>query len=192
MKKILSLSIIISTFLVTGCSTMFTTNRQNIEIRTKNDIVGERLDNVTQFEVITDANRVKYSNVKAGNKLNIHRKSAPIVVKVVESTCILPSEERFDSGVHPAVILDILATSMLSTSIDSSTGALWRYDETLTVTPKIKDTPECREWLNNEIAKMQEHKPNEANPELVEERNYAGYMFDPNSELHPKGYTDSN
>lgn len=111
------------------------------------------------------------------------------IVRVKESDCILPSEEHFDAGVHPAVLLDVLATSLLSTSIDSSTGAAWRYDKRLYVTPRIKDTPECRRWLENEVKTMSEtveSKPSEIDSTV----NPGGYAYREDAERHPVGYAD--
>ena len=126
---------------------MFSGNHQKVQVRTHNDVVDTKLDNVAKFDVLVDKDRLLYQNVGAGETIDIHRTSTPVSVKVIESECILPTEEKFDSSVHPLVLLDVLMTSLLSTSIDSSTGAMWRYDETLHVTPKSKDTPRSEKWI---------------------------------------------
>ena len=189
MKKLAVLSIATMALALTGCSTMFTGTNQQVSVRTHNDQVGKKLDNVAKFTVLGDAYRVKYTDLEAGEIVTLHRKGKPVVVRVQESDCILPTEEHFEPGIHPAVLLDVLATSLLSTSIDSSTGALWRYDKTLHVTPKIKDTPQCQRWLKNVVAKMAEEKDR-----LPSERdsttNLSGYPYDENATLHPFGYED--
>ena len=132
--------------------------------------------------------RLLYQNVGAGETIDIHRTTTPVSVKVIESECILPTEEKFDSSVHPLVLLDVLMTSLLSTSIDSSTGAMWRYDETLHVTPKIKDTPECRKWLEEQVGKMD---PNVLSKPITRGPLYdSGNKFptDPDAVVHPKGF----
>ena len=189
MKKMPAISIALLSFVLGGCSTIFTGNNQQVEVRTQNDEVGTKLDHVAKFQVLGDAYRVKYDNLSAGEIITVHRKGKPIVVRVKESDCILPSEEHFDAGVHPAVLLDVLATSLLSTSIDSSTGAAWRYDKRLYVTPRIKDTPECRRWLENEVKTMSEtveSKPSEIDSTV----NLGGYAYREDAERHPVGYAD--
>lgn len=132
--------------LLTGCATMFSGTHQDVKFNTNHYEVGAKLNSKTTLEVISDKNRVR-NEIKGGDIVSVHRTSKPIIVKVKESECILPSEESFDSGTNSLVILDVLMTSLLSTSIDSSTGALWEYDDSYTVTPKVKNTPECQEWL---------------------------------------------
>lgn len=174
--------------LLSGCSTIFTGNTQYVEVRTHNDIVDQKLDNVVKFDVISDRDRRKHKDMAAGEQFSVHRTGDPIAVKIIESECILPTEEKFDSSLHPAVILDVLMTSLLSTSIDSSTGALWQYDDTLYVTPKVKDTPECQKWLNEQVAKMDPNvlsSQTSKRPETDKQ-----YLFDTESDsvVHPSGY----
>lgn len=192
MKNICTLGVLSSLVLLTGCATMFTGNRQNLEIRTYNETVGTKLDNVAKFEVITDKNRVHADDVKAGEVMSVRRCSAPVVVRVKESECIMPTTERFAAGMHPAFMLNVVATSLLSSSIDSSTGAAWRYDETMFVTPKVKDTPECKDWLEKEIANTNSYV--ESKPYMSTSTrlgNSTTDAFDEISELHPKGYSDT-
>lgn len=189
MKKSSLVVTALSALCLSGCSSMFTGTDQSVEVRTRHEEAGDKLDHVATFTVIGDAYRVKYQNVEAGEQVVLHRKNAPVVVRVEESRCIAPSEERFDAGIHPAVMLDVLATSPLSTSIDSSTGAAWRYDKTLYVAPKIKDTPECQAWLKEEVAKM-EAKPESKMSDKYSELRKHGFAYDPKSVIHPKGYED--
>jgi hypothetical protein len=179
--------IIVFPLIITGCATMFTGNRQDVDVRTHNDTVGTKLDNVAQFNLVTDKNRVIFRDVKPGTKVNIRRTGTPVTVQIIESECILPTEEKFDSGVHGAVFLDVLATSPLSTSIDSSTGAAWSYDDTLHVTPKIKDTPECHEWLENEVSKMNANVSGSFGTNIKYDTLNA-IPVDPNAVKHKPGY----
>lgn len=185
----LAASVALAAFVsLNGCSTMFSGNHQKVQVRTHNDVVDTKLDNVAKFDVLVDKDRLLYQNVGAGETIDIHRTATPVSVKVIESECILPTEEKFDSSVHPLVLLDVLMTSLLSTSIDSSTGAMWRYDETLHVTPKIKDTPECRKWLEEQVGKMDPHvlsKPITRGP-LYDSENK--FPTDPDAVVHPKGF----
>lgn len=182
MKNSITLSLLSSVMLLSGCATMFTGNRQDIEVRTYNEEVGTKLDNVVKFDVLADAYRVSYGDVVPGENISVHRTSQPIVVKVQESECILPTEEHFGASVHPAVFLDVLMTSLLSTSIDSSTGAAWRYDKTLQVTPKVKDTPECQAWLKEEVAKM------DGSTKRTKRVGQSKFSYDKNTVVHPTGY----
>lgn len=187
MKKFAVLALAGATLALTGCSTIFTGTHQQIQVRTHNDVVDTKLDNVAKFTVIADKYRVKYNDLEAGEIVGVHRKGAPIVVRIEESACIMPSEEHFAPAIHPAVLLDVLATSLLSTSIDSSTGAAWRYDKTLHVTPRIKDTPECRKWLQEVVAKMPAEKtsvPSEKESIV----NHGGFPYDESAVRHQQGY----
>ena len=189
MKKSTLVVSALSALLLSGCSSMFTGTDQPVEVRTHHEEVGDKLDHVATVTVIGDAYRVKYQNVQAGEQVVLHRKNAPVVVRVEESRCIMSSEERYDAGIHPAVLLDVLATSPLSTSIDSSTGAAWRYDKTLYVAPQIKDTPECQQWLKEEVAKMQA-APESKKSDKFSELQRHGFAYDQNSVIHPQGYEE--
>lgn len=190
MKYSLLLPVVMSLPVLAGCATMFTGNHQDLQVRTHSDIVDQRLDHVVTFNVISDRGHARHENVAPGETFSVHRTGVPVSVQIQESQCILPTEERFESGVHPAVTLDFLATSLLSTSIDSSTGALWKYDSTLVVTPKVKDTPECVKWLNDEVAKMDDHVITKR-AQAVEQLDRNGkYPVDANAVLRPRGYAE--
>ncbi len=170
---------------------MFSGNSQQVQVRTHNDVVETKLDNVAKFDVLTDRDRVMYKDVKAGELLKVHRTTTPISVKIIESECILPTEEKFESSVHPLILMDFLMTSLLSTSIDCSTGAAWKYDKTLHVTPKIKDTPECQQWLNEQISRMEPHVLTlETSRSAIIDR-HNKFKTDPDAIVHPRGYEDS-
>ena len=187
MKKLLLPTLLIAgTFALSGCSTIFTGMNQEVKVKTHNDAVGSQLDHVATFTVLSDAYRVKHDGLKAEQSIVVHRKNTPIEVQVKESECILPTQEHFNAGIHPAIMLDVLATSPLSTSIDSSTGAAWRYDKTLYVTPKIKDTPACRQWLESMKAKG-EYQATGFN-EVDQKVNQGSYAHNDKAPLHEVGY----
>lgn len=55
MKKLSLISVAVLAFSLSGCSTMFTGVDQPVEVRTQNEEVGARLDNVAKFTVIGTA-----------------------------------------------------------------------------------------------------------------------------------------
>lgn len=151
-KKLVLPCLLANTILFSGCATIVSGTHQDVKVTSADPALNSQLKLVAN----TDKNRViKYPT--AGGEMDVHRTSKPIEIKIEESECIEASAETYNSNLNPFVILDVLATSLLSTSIDSSTGGAWAYDDTLVVHPKVKNTPDCQKWL----ADLQEKYKNE-------------------------------
>ncbi|WP_019002077.1 hypothetical protein [Succinimonas amylolytica] len=141
-----------------GCATIFSGTSEYIRISSQEPA----LDGNVRAVALTDKGRAPRTMV-LGETIDVQRTMAPITVNIQESDCILPSTESIKSHMNPVALLDFLATSLLSTSIDSSTGALWKYGDVSLVNPKVRDTPECQEWLQELRVRYQEsHKSPEA------------------------------
>lgn len=146
MKRFLMSKLVLSCFLssatlLTGCATIFSGAHQDVTVKSSEPALNEHL----KLVAITDKNRVKKYPVLDA-EMDVHRTALPFHISIEETECIRATTESYDSGVNPVVILDFLATSLLSSSIDSSTGAFWDYDDTVYVHPLVKDTPECNKW----------------------------------------------
>lgn len=142
---IIVVSTCLCSLMLTSCGSIISGPSQEVEIRTMGQSNSKKLEESIKFNVISS--RRQYENIYSGTKFAVHRSSSPVTVNVVESDCILPSTEYFKSTMNPVALLDIVFGSLLSTAFDSSIGGLWKYDDTLFVTPKVKDTPECKKWL---------------------------------------------
>ena len=144
-----------------GCATIFSGPSEYIKIGSGDPA----LNGEVRAVALTDKGRAPRTMV-LGDTIDVQRTMAPITVNIQESDCILPSSETIKSGLNPVFLLDVLATSLLSSSIDSSTGAMWVYNDVNLVNPRVRDTPECQEWLKELRAKYQEtHQAPAAAPE---------------------------
>ncbi|MEE3422191.1 MAG: hypothetical protein VZR11_05740 [Succinimonas sp.] len=142
-----------------GCATIFSGTSDYIKISSQDPA----LDGNVKAVALTDKGRAPRTMV-LGETIDAQRNMSPIVVNIQESECILPSSEEIKPYMNPVALLDFLATSLLSTSIDSSTGALWKYGDVSLVNPKVRDTPECQKWLQDLRAKYQETHNSPAAP----------------------------
>lgn len=148
-KNLLAVTAAAACVALSGCATIVSSTHEDVRITTNNAEVGDKLNPVVNMKVTHDKG-TRIEEIHGNQTIKIKRNSDPYTVEIVESECILPSTIQSKPGyLNPAVFLDFLATSLLSTSIDCSTGAAWKYDEVMTVEPNIKDTPECKAWLES-------------------------------------------
>jgi len=127
-KKILILSIT-STILFSGCATLFGGGaKQQITINSNKSM------------------KVSIGYISDENKTLIGKQSftAPSTITMVResSDLLLTSDNnefepiKIESKMNAWVWGDILATSPLSTTVDSVTGAMWEYDDNVTISKK--------------------------------------------------------
>lgn len=141
-KNLLIPCLFLSTTLFSGCATIMSGSHQDVKVTSDDPALNSKLKLVAN----TDKNRViKYPT--ANGEMDLHRTNQAIEIKIEETECIQASSETFDSYVNGYVFMDFLMGSLLSTLVDSSTGAAWAYDETMIVHPKIKPTEDCQKWL---------------------------------------------
>lgn len=138
MKKniLLAGSILAASFLFTGCATLFgggssqtinvqspkTTTVDMYKIKTeKNEDTGE----------IKETERILInSNLQVPSTINVNRDSKDVLIKPKDESC---KEIKAEGSMNNWVWGDIIATSLLSTTVDAVTGAMWEYDENVTL-----------------------------------------------------------
>jgi hypothetical protein len=128
--------------IVCGCATMVDGSTQKISIDSNPQgatiLVGVRVKSGHEMrEVQTKSGRKKLKKMPVYQILN-KREAGKTPAQVIISRkdgAILLEKEGYEAvevplvrGTNPAVWLDVLATSLLSTSIDASTGAINEYD----------------------------------------------------------------
>ena len=70
------------------------------------------------------------SNLQVPASINVQRDSKDILIKPKDDSC---KEITATGSMNNWVWGDILATSLLSTTVDAVTGAMWIYDENVTL-----------------------------------------------------------
>lgn len=138
MKKSLLImsSVVAVSILFTGCATLFggganqsiniqSSKSQTVDvykIKTKKDeksgetsIIGEDLI---------------HSNIQIPSSVNVNRDSKDILIKTKDGEC---KEKKVEKKLNPWFWGDVLATSLVSTTTDAVTGAMWKYDENVTL-----------------------------------------------------------
>ncbi len=126
MNKIALLSVIASgALLFTGCATIFGGGgKQHISIITdtqRSVTIGHTEDNKTLIQPQT---------VNAPVTATVLRESKDLIVKDEKGEC---EPVLVESKMNPWVWGDILAGSLLSTTVDLVTGAAWKYDDNVTI-----------------------------------------------------------
>lgn len=126
MKKYLSLLLlVVSSVMFSGCATLFGGgSNQNINIVSKKEAV-------VDIYKVDDKNKERkiHSKVKVPSTINVQRSNENIVIKPSEnSEC---NEYVVEKKTNGWFFGDVLALSLLSTTVDAVTGAMWEYDEQL-------------------------------------------------------------
>lgn len=123
MRKIISLSLVVaSAILFSGCATLFGGgSNQNINIMSKKETV-------VDIYKVDEKEKIKiHSNVKVPSTINVNRSNDNILIKPIEdSEC---NEYVVEKKTNGWFFGDVLALSLLSTTVDAVTGAMWEYDE---------------------------------------------------------------
>lgn len=143
-KSILMLgSILTASVLFTGCATLFGGgSNQQINIQSKKEVVVD----IYKVEPLKDKNDVEsdtenksktiepqliHSNIKLPSTVNVNRDSKDILIKpITADEC---EELRVKKELNGWFWGDVIATSLVSTTTDAVTGAMWKYDENATV-----------------------------------------------------------
>ena len=131
MKKLsAALILAISSFALSGCATLFGGGTS----QTVNLIPSDgKSHNVT----ITAPNQEKYS-ATIPKAIPVNKSYKDIVVTVEESETSKADTVIVKSKMDPWFLGDVVALSLLSSSIDCLSGAAWRYDDNVTIEIKEK------------------------------------------------------
>ncbi|MEA2017421.1 MAG: hypothetical protein U9N59_03140 [Campylobacterota bacterium] len=124
-KKLLIAVSLMSTVMFSGCATLFGGGgEQNITIKSTKPMKG----------------KLAYSDGK-GLQRNFTTPATILVDRRSKDIVITSKNNDFDpvtveSSMNPWVLGDVLATSLISTTTDAVSGAMWEYDETVNLSEK--------------------------------------------------------
>mgnify|MGYP000316308788 FL=1 len=128
MKKVLTMLLIATT--LSGCASIIKGGNQNINIMTSD---GENI-NATIFS------KAGMMDTQLPRLVSVQKDSQDITIRVKEDKCHQETVTVVNSHVEPWFWGNILSGGVLGSTTDSSTGAMWKYDETVVVTPNKKNT----------------------------------------------------
>ncbi len=98
-------------FFLSGCATIFSGSTQKVNVTTEQNKVYHVTINGMETAVPAT--------------IEVARKGAAKVISVKEC----PEQKvLFEKKLNPVFLLDVLATSPLSTTVDAITGAMWKYE----------------------------------------------------------------
>lgn len=138
MKKIVisSLFVASATMLFTGCATLFgggSTQAINVQSSktTTVDMYKIKTEKNQETGEIKETERVLVnSNLQVPASINVNRDSKDVLIKPKDDNC---KEVTATGSMNNWVWGDIIATSLLSTTVDAVTGAMWKYDDNVTL-----------------------------------------------------------
>jgi hypothetical protein len=135
MKKLsTALILAMTSFALSGCATLFGGG----PAQTVNLVPS---DGKTHNVTITAPNQEKYNTV-IPKAIPVNKSYKDIVVTVEESETVQADTVVVESKLDPWFLGDVVALSLLSSSIDCLSGAAWRYDDNVTITIKEKTEAE--------------------------------------------------
>ena len=138
MKKIVMSSLFVAsaTMLFTGCATLFgggstqTINVQSSKTTTVDMYKIKTEKNQETGEIKETERTLINSNLQVPASINVNRDSKDVLIKPKDDNC---KEVTATGSMNNWVWGDIIATSLLSTSVDAVTGAMWKYDDNVTL-----------------------------------------------------------
>lgn len=139
MKKSLvmaSLVVASTSILFTGCATLFgggstqTINVQSSKTTTV-DMYKIKTEKNQETGEIKEIERVLVnSNLQVPASINVNRDSKDVLIKPKDDNC---KEVTATGSMNNWVWGDIIDPSLLSTTVDAVTGAMWKYDDNVTL-----------------------------------------------------------
>ena len=139
MKKSLvmaSLVVASTSILFTGCATLFGGgSSQIINVQSSKTTTVDMYKIKTEKDQDTGIEKEKErvlinSNIQVPSTISVNRDSKDILIKPKDDNC---KEITAKGTMNNWVWGDIIATSLLSTTVDAVTGAMWKYDENVTL-----------------------------------------------------------
>lgn len=136
-KKILMTSSIVgASILFTGCATLFgggstqTINVQSSKTTTVDMYKIKTEKNQETGEIKETERTLINSNLQVPASINVNRDSKDVLIKPKDDNC---KEVTATGSMNNWVWGDIIATSLVSTTTDAVTGAMWKYDDNVTL-----------------------------------------------------------
>ena len=128
-------SLFFALFLTSSCGTILSGTSKTIHLVSS--------DGRSEFKAELSQNG-KTENVEVPGLVSVSRDKDDILIKVKESKCYKSTQTIVESKVNPFTFISALfgVFSSSSTTTDSSTGALWSYDDTVYI--GVSKKSECR------------------------------------------------
>ena len=138
-QKVLTLAVgVTCSVIMTGCATMFGGgSNQTINIKSdkemrvdiyKVEAKDQNVDEETKKK--TKEPELMHKNVSIPSSINVQRSNNDLLLKPISEDC---QEKRVEKQLNNWFWGDVLATSLLSTTVDAVTGAMWEYDKEVTL-----------------------------------------------------------
>ena len=124
MKKSLLVSVSLGAmFMFSGCATLFGGGpQQPIAINSDKPMI------VTIGHTENDQNIIDPQIVKIPSIVNVTREHKDILIKTKDNKKVIIKKK-----LNPWFWGDVLATSLLSTTVDGITGSMWKYDDNVNI-----------------------------------------------------------
>lgn len=129
-------SVVAVSILFTGCATLFgggsnqAINIQSSKSQTVDVYKVKTKKDANSGEVSVTGEDLIHSNIQIPSSVNVNRDSKDILIKTKDGEC---KEKKVEKKLNPWFWGDVIATSLLSTTVDAVTGAMWKYDENVTL-----------------------------------------------------------
>lgn len=129
-------SVVAVSILFTGCATLFgggsnqAINIQSSKSQTVDVYKVKTKKDANSGEVSVTGEDLIHSNIQIPSSVNVNRDSKDILIKTKDGEC---KEQKVEKKLNPWFWGDVIATSLLSTTVDAVTGAMWKYDENVTL-----------------------------------------------------------
>ena len=138
-RKVLNLAVGVSIgIMMTGCATLFGGGaNQAINIKSDKEMVVDIYKVESINKNVDEENKRKpkepelvHQNVTIPSSINVQRGNNDLLLKATNENC---KEQRVEKKLNPWFWGDVVATSLLSTTVDAITGAMWEYDDNVIV-----------------------------------------------------------
>lgn len=128
MKKFLLVALSAAT--LSGCASIIQGNSQMVNITTTN---GERIEAV----IFSKAGMME---TQLPQNVSVKRASQDLTIRIKEDNCYEETVTTVNSHIEPWFWGNLLSAGVLGSTTDSTTGAMWKYDETVVINPNKKST----------------------------------------------------
>lgn len=138
-QKVLTLAVGVSCgIMLSGCATLFGGGgNQGINIKSDKEMVVDIYKVEPINKNVDDENKKEpkepkliHTNVKIPSSIYVQRSSQDLLIKPINKEC---KDTRVEKELNNWFWGDVLAGSLLSSTVDVITGAMWEYDENVTL-----------------------------------------------------------
>jgi len=138
-RKVLTLAVAVSSsIMMTGCATLFGGgSNQAINIKSDKEMLvdiykvePQKKNDDGEVKKSTKEPELIHKGISVPGSINVQRSSKDLLLKPTNSEC---EGQRVENNLNPWFWGDVVATSLLSTTVDAITGAMWEYDKDVTL-----------------------------------------------------------